>query len=376
MNIVNIVALNAFSAIILILIYINGYKLKEQILTHQLFMGLVKLNLFLLFVDTMAWIFNERPDTISYLFNNVFNFLLYTFAIAPLALWLLYVDFQIFYDRKRIKKTKIVAFIFITVNTVITIISLSTGWYYYIDVNNAYHRGDFFWVHVVLCYSLFVYTALLIFFNREKVENKYFKSLLLFPIPQLTGSIFQALFYGLSLNWSCMVLSLLIIYFNIQDIGLNTDYLTRVFNRRMLDSYLKEKIKSSAKDKTFAAILIDIDDFKQINDTLGHHIGDEALQEAVKLMHSCIKKEDFIARFGGDEFYIILDISEEEKLGEVVNHLYVAADNYNLQSQKPYKINFSMGYDIYNIQYNSQLEDFMRHIDKLMYQNKEIKTAS
>lgn len=370
MSIVNIVAINSVAAIILILIYINGYKLEEQILTHKLFMYLVKINLLLLAVDTLAWVFNEKPDTINYILNYLFNFLLYISAIIPLAFWLVYVDFQIFYDRKRLKKAKTIAMIFLLANTILAVVSLFTGWYFYIDLNNIYHRGPFFGVHMVLCYSLFIYTSLLIIRYRHKIEKKYYKSLLLFPIPQLTGSILQSLFYGLSLNWSCMMLSILIIYFNIQDVGLNTDYLTRVFNRRMLDSYLKEKIKSSTKDNTFAAILIDIDDFKKINDTLGHHVGDEALQESVKLMRSCIKKEDFIARFGGDEFYIVLDIIEKEKLEETVQNLHMAADNYNLHSQKPYKIKFSMGYDIYDIKYNSQFEDFMRHIDKLMYQDK------
>jgi len=371
MDIVNIVALNAFAAIILILIYINGYKLKEQILTHKLFMSLVKLNIILLAVDTLAWVFNERPDTINYILNYAFNLLLYLFAIVPIALWLVYVDFHIFYDRKRLKRARTISIIFIFTNAILAIISMFTGWFFYIDDYNVYHRGMFFWLHVVLCYSLFIYTTVLIMRNRYKIETKFYKSLLLFPIPLLLGSIFQSFFYGLSLNWSCMMLSLLIIYFNIQDVGLNTDYLTRVFNRRMLDSYLKEKIKSSTKDNTFAAILIDINDFKKINDTFGHHVGDEALQEAVRIMRTCIKKEDFIARFGGDEFYIILDIIEKEKLEETVQNLHIAADNFNLYSQKLYKIKFSMGYDIYDIKYDSQFEDFMRHIDKLMYQVKK-----
>lgn len=371
MDIVNIAALNTFAAIVLILVYINGYKLKEQFLTHKLFMSLVKINIFLLAVDTLAWVFNERPDAINYILNYLFNFLLYVFAIVPIALWLVYVDFHIFYDRKRLKRAKTISVIFIVANAMLMIISLFTGWYFYIDAYNVYHRGMYFWLYLILCYSLFVYAAFLLIRNRYKIETKFYKSLLLFPIPLLLGSIFQTLFYGLSLNWSCMMLSLLIIYFNIQDVSLNTDYLTRVFNRRMLDSYLKEKIKSSTKDNTFAAILIDIDDFKHINDSLGHHVGDEALQEAVKLMRDCIKKEDFIARFGGDEFYIVLDITEKEKLEETVQRLHTAADNYNFHSQKPYKINFSMGYDIYDIKYNSQVEDFMRHIDKLMYQDKK-----
>ncbi|MPN40503.1 Response regulator PleD [bioreactor metagenome] len=169
-----------------------------------------------------------------------------------------------------------------------------------------------------------------------------------------------------------MTLSLLIVYFYIQDVGLNTDYLTGVFNRRLLDYYLQEKIKSSTKQKTFSAILIDLDDFKQINDTYGHDAGDKTLQEFVKLLRSGLRSTDFIARFGGDEFYVILDISDKITLEEVVQRIRDAAGGARL-SQGIRPIDFSMGYDIYDSASGMTAEDFKQHIDQLMYDEKKRK---
>ncbi len=100
-----------------------------------------------------------------------------------------------------------------------------------------------------------------------------------------------------------------------------TDPLTRAYNRAYLNDHLPQEIKRSIRyNRPFSLILCDIDHFKKVNDTLGHLAGDQALKKAVESIRKSIRSDvDWIARFGGEEFMIILpetDIKGATLLGE------------------------------------------------------------
>jgi diguanylate cyclase (GGDEF)-like protein len=168
-----------------------------------------------------------------------------------------------------------------------------------------------------------------------------------------------------------VVLSLLIVFLNIQNQSLYTDFLTEVNNRKKLEMYMKEKISASTEDKTFSAILIDMDNFKYINDTFGHNVGDTALQIFAKLLNSCLRPNDFISRFGGDEFCIVLDISDITGLNEIINRINKRIIEYNESGVQPYKLGFSIGYAVYDYHSHMNVNDFQKQVDMLMYENKQ-----
>ena len=170
------------------------------------------------------------------------------------------------------------------------------------------------------------------------------------------------------------MLSLLIVYFNIQSQGLNTDYLTGVNNRRHLDEYIATKIRNSI-NKTFAAIMIDIDNFKSINDNYGHDIGDLALKDAVQIIKNSLRHDDFIARMGGDEFIVIINIHTGQSSDIAVKRITENIDNFNMENIRPYKLSFSIGCYVYDILSKMSPNDLISHIDKLMYENKKMKAV-
>lgn len=87
----------------------------------------------------------------------------------------------------------------------------------------------------------------------------------------------------------------------------STDALTGISNRLQFDQMIKEKIAQAYKQKSkLALFFVDLDKFKTINDTLGHHAGDLVLKEVTRKLKICLRNEDFIARIGGDEFAIII----------------------------------------------------------------------
>ncbi len=101
-----------------------------------------------------------------------------------------------------------------------------------------------------------------------------------------------------------------------------TDPLTRLLNRRAIAAWAEREIRASRQNGwPLSAILIDLDEFKSINDVWGHHCGDIVLFEVARLLSSRMRRDDQLGRLGGDEFLVLLPRTPEEVAMEVAEHL-------------------------------------------------------
>ncbi|MDP3438853.1 MAG: diguanylate cyclase, partial [Azonexus sp.] len=117
----------------------------------------------------------------------------------------------------------------------------------------------------------------------------------------------------------------------------NFDTLTQLPNRRLFSDRLEQGIKRASRAKdSMALLLIDLDGFKEVNDTYGHLVGDELLIEAAKRIKSCVRETDTVARLGGDEFTVILteitDASHIERVARVL--VEVLSRPYQLSKER------------------------------------------
>lgn len=99
-------------------------------------------------------------------------------------------------------------------------------------------------------------------------------------------------------------------------------------------------------------------------------MGDQALETSAALLKSCLRSNDFIARYGGDEFYIILDVSNKSTLEQTIERIYGCLEKFNKSTAKSYELGFSMGYAVYDFSLRMKAEEFQKQIDLLMYENK------
>lgn len=370
MNLTDNLILNIYSILLLIIISIHASKHYEKVFfPHKLYMVMLYTSILMLVLDTFSR-FDGNPDTYYAQFNYLGNLLVFLLNPVIPSLWLMYAHFQVYHEENRTKRLLYPLLFLNAINMVLTVLSQYWGWFYYIDRANIYHRGHFFWVPASFTITLILSAFLLIIFNRKRIEKKHYFSLVFFAVPPFACVILQILFYGVSLMLNGLSLSLLIVFFTIQNRRIDTDYLTGVYNRKSLDAYMRKKINMCTGNNTFSAILIDLNDFKSINDTFGHDMGDEALQASVRLLKGCIRSNDFIARYGGDEFYIILDVSDQAILDETVARIHRCLEKYNMDTAKPFPLYVSMGYAVYNCRSNMEVEEFQKHIDLLMYENK------
>ncbi len=367
--------INIFALLILTLVFFNARRGCQRVFfQNRLFLYLVNVNMVLVVIDALGWAFNLYPGAINRLLNIVSNTLLYVCVPAAPSMWIVYCDYRVYKNELRIRKLAAILLIMMAVNAVISLLSIRYNLFFYIDANNVYSRGPYFLVHVGYIFLLMFYSLLFIIRSRKQLGNQHFFWLLLFFIPPIAGMVLQSIFYGTSYNWAGMVLSLLIVYFYIQDRDLNTDYLTGVYNRRELDSYVQLRVKNNARP--FAAIMLDIDTFKRINDEFGHEMGDQALRDTVTIIKRNLRPNDFLARYGGDEFVVLLDIGDKEKLAQVMRRISASVEAFHTEVKRPYAISLSMGGDVYDASLQMTAAEFIKHIDERMYENKRANAAA
>jgi GGDEF domain-containing protein len=131
------------------------------------------------------------------------------------------------------------------VNLILSFLSIANDrLLFYIDGNNVYHRGELFYVMALISFFYLIYPMTFIISKQKTILKREFLPLLVFSVPPLIGGVIQALYFGISLTWICVTLSILIIFINIQNSQLYTDYLTGLNNRRQLDNYLQQRIQN------------------------------------------------------------------------------------------------------------------------------------
>jgi diguanylate cyclase (GGDEF)-like protein len=149
-----------------------------------------------------------------------------------------------------------------------------------------------------------------------------------------------------------------------------TDPLTGLFNRRYFESVIEKEFNKTVRYKTpTSCLVIDIDYFKRINDNYGHRKGDEVLKEIARLIKDCLRKVDTIARWGGEEFVILMPGTDSQKA-------YVAAERIKDTIEKNSfsgineKITISIGISSIPSEYIDSAEKFIDTADNALYEAK------
>ena len=156
------------------------------------------------------------------------------------------------------------------------------------------------------------------------------------------------------------------------EVELLSDPLTRAYNRRAYDQRIEEEIKRHHRYKTaFSMLLLDVDHFKQINDKYGHSVGDLCLKEIINRIKPLLRETDFLARFGGEEFVIILPETKYDGAAEVAEKIRVHIEKTDfLHKGEHVSVTISLGGTEVHIS-DKNGEKMFERVDKAMYQAKQ-----
>lgn len=151
-----------------------------------------------------------------------------------------------------------------------------------------------------------------------------------------------------------------------------TDDLTRLYNHRYFVRRLGEEFKRARRYKNpISCVMLDIDNFKKVNDTYGHQSGDRVLQEVSKVIRNCVRETDVVARYGGEEFAVILPhtgIEDAIKLAERIRYS-IKSFRFDVLN-KGEQITASMGVATYPHTEIMDMDDLVRRADNGLYKAK------
>jgi diguanylate cyclase (GGDEF)-like protein len=150
------------------------------------------------------------------------------------------------------------------------------------------------------------------------------------------------------------------------------DFLTETYNRRAFFKLAQTMINEAVRNnENLGVIMMDIDHFKKINDTYGHHTGDIVLRDFAYAIKNNIRKSDLFARIGGEEFVILTKTDDIEKLYELANKLLSIIRNLKIQSEGlELNITVSLGAYMFNPK-EETLENSLNKADIALYKAKE-----
>lgn len=150
------------------------------------------------------------------------------------------------------------------------------------------------------------------------------------------------------------------------------DELTQLYNRR---GFVENAVSmmERAESHYLLCIYADLNYLKEINDQFGHAEGDFAIRQAGEYLRASLRNTDVIGRIGGDEFAALAIIKDEHMGKEICDRIVSKSKNFNKNSDKPYYVELSIGYEVYKWNENLELDQMLSGADKMLYKSKKKK---
>ena len=250
--------------------------------------------------------------------------------------------------------------------------SIKFGWVWSVDENNLLSRGPYYPVYITCCGIYMVFACILaghrIPLKRYFSDRVLYTSLAMFGLFPLIGLSFEQTPDSAPYSVYAMVLSVLLVFMEMQTRMISTDPLTKLNNRNQLNSFLDSKIGQYTENRKVYLFVLDLDKFKRINDTYGHAEGDSALNMVADVLKRvCGPMGCFISRFGGDEFNLVAFLASDAEAESLCKT--VKDDLARTAASLPYSLSVSIGYAASRGK-GETLKDLFERADEALYREK------
>ena len=361
--------------LMIVLLISNRLNARHVFFDEKIFCAMAYLTLALCLLETGTFLLDGRTFFLARTLNRVTNTLLFVADVFFAFIWTVYVDYKLFEDLNHVRKSILLTVWPGALSVLLGLANLFTDIFFTISPDNVYQRTSLVVIAYIVTYGYLIYSAVLVYLTRRKLRRYLFLPVIIFLTPIFIGSLLQFLFYGLSLIWVSVAVGVVSLYINIQNEASSVDIVTGLYNRQYLRRYLSYTGHRLEPGALLAGLMLDVDDFKLINDTHGHTVGDAALRDVGQLLHSAVPADAFAARFAGDEFIILLAVRGEKEVLSMMDSIRSATQAFNQARQRPYQLSFSMGFSFFRPE-SDTAETFLRRMDEAMYQEKRGKALA
>jgi diguanylate cyclase (GGDEF)-like protein len=196
------------------------------------------------------------------------------------------------------------------VNLAASLLSPLFGFIFYIDSNNQYMRGEYFLVFIIVYIINFLFLVISTLNMGEKYNYPIMWKMVALSIFTIIGTSIQLVYPLAYSSWHCVTLALFLYLLVMSEFDSSFDSLTGLYNRASFDKIMLNIVKP----KTLSVIILDIDDFKSVNDAFGHDYGDKVIKTVASVIRGSFDKHYKCYRYGGDEFSIISHEIDQEKI--------------------------------------------------------------
>ena len=301
-------------------------------------------------------------------------FLIYVSMAATMYYWLEFVMAyeQVPHRNRRINKFAVL-FPFI-VSTLAMILNFIIAPEVILDVNNdtlpAYN--------IYLVTVPYIYMGAILFYTLRKAhaeesmrEKRKHIFIGIFPLMVIAGGLVQMMHPYIPIYCFTVLVLMLLFYIQSIELRISMDPLTNLNNRGQLTRYVSQESNLHMEGRETVLMMIDIDRFKEINDTYGHAEGDKALVHVSNALKRAVNKHSmptFLGRYGGDEFILIIHPSDPSETNELIEEIReeIARDTEGL----PYPVGVSIGCDTLQSE-ETTIQNCMRRADDNLYLDKK-----
>ena len=365
-NFTSIYTANILSVLLgLVLLIGNSWRWKRNDRANQLFIFMLALVTVTCITEPMSFVLDGRPGMFWRVLIYVCDTWTFTANLLASATWLIFLILHLTGTIDKIHAAIINAVV--AVCLVLLVINLFTPIVYKINETNSYERLPMYYVFLAVDMSMLVDSFITYAVIRMKGRRLKFFFFWVYSIPVILGAIIQSKFYGTSMIAPCMMISLAGLMSTLQNDMIFKDKLTGIYNRYYLDQ-LEEELKRD-KDGSYTFLMIDINDFKSINDRFGHLTGDQAIADTADILKKAVGAKGAAIRYAGDEFVVVLSTKSEIDTDIFIANIKKGFDQFNEAGTAKYELHVSMGYDIVNLRHTT-MDEVMNRIDKLMYEDK------
>ena len=309
--------------------------------------------------------------------NAAVNSILLCSTVLGCYVWFRYVTYRARLNFVSAKNSKILLIVPVIIAVVLNIASIFTGWTFSIGTNGRFETGKLFLLQSVISYLYLLFATVLSVSHAVKSNykpHKYeFFIYATYIVPGMLCGFLEDFIPTVPILSLSMYLEINVIFMLLRDRQITRDVMTGLNNKRVLDEQLEKEISKSSKKHPVSVFMIDIDNFKKINDVYGHIAGDDAIKLVAHCLKATAQKYGLtVCRYGGDEFSLIN--ASHTGNNEIVKALKEEIRNACTVSHLEFEVTVSIGYAICTDKHY-HLQKLIDSADAFMYREKQSKKA-